>query len=161
MEFRTKVRNIISRMLTIASLAVAAVMMATGTPAYADLGGAGSSISGPLGSSVSATGTWNTYGVGGDFIDIAFQCNAQAGGPAIGTAIQPAVDDGCVFVRNGVVVARAGGLGLPGNAAATAATHRMSIYDIQSTKVCWRATALFATGAVRETSGCTNVSIKP
>lgn len=143
--------------LSFASIAIAAVM-AVSSPAYADLGGGGASNNGPLGSSVSATGTWNTYGVGGDTIDIAFQCNAQAAGPALSTGINEV--DGCAFVLNGVVVSRASAIGLPGNAAATASTARISIYNISSTKVCWNTWATFATGALRQTSGCTNVNIK-
>lgn len=154
-------RNIfINRMklgLTIASVAVAAVMAASSAPAYADLGGGGTSNNGPLGSAVSAAGTWNTYGVGGTSVDIAYQCDAQAAGPALSTGISD--EDGCVFVLNGVVVSRTSGLGLPGNASAMAGTYRMSIYNVQSTKVCWRAWATFATGALRETSGCSNVNI--
>jgi hypothetical protein len=146
--------------VSIGGVAMAAVVLVGSAPASADpsTAGAGTSSTGPLGGSIQGTGAWNVL-VGGNTVNVPYECNATAGGPAVITGIRPADQNGCVLVRNGATVSSAQGSGLPGPTNVATNVAAIPFLNTTSLQVCWRVWAGFVTGDLRETSGCSNLNI--
>ena len=145
-----------SRTATVVAL-VSAMLMMFAIPSHALAGAGYSTNTRGAAQRVVGTGTWAS--AGGSQLTVAFECQVTATGDVISSSIRPPSQGGCVFKRNGAIIASAPGRTLPGAAAATASTASFTLAGTDSVEVCWSVYASFSDGTPLDTADCTDVSL--